>query len=396
MCPVTQNIRQGQFKHARISRRKRAVLPHLGNFFFGNIYHALTGNKRLPRALFKRAVANGLDREQLDAVWRQARDRDELAPLMLSIAENRLQQALYWHDVGVRNRARDNYLDAAFWEMYGSMLMTDATARQKALARARASYALAAPSFANPAEEIDIHYMGLVLKGYLRVPAPAEGEATSIINTNHPCAILFNGISTSKEEFYFTENSLLSLGVATFSFDYPFTNESNSMVALDADELGNALLLALSSRAEIDMSRLVAYGTSVGGRIALYVAARYGQRFRAVVSVSAPFDLLNDLDLLLPAMRREFAASQQCSKTTVFDIARQTEMRGELERIEVPALIVGGGKDIVAMPEETKTIYEQISSADKKLIICPGASHNCYEMMPSLRHEIAQWIKQRL
>jgi hypothetical protein len=48
------------------------------------------------------------------------------------------------------------------------------------------------------------------------------------------------------------------------------------------------------------------------------------------------------------------------------------------------------------MPEETKMIYEQIGAGDKKLIVCPGASHNCYEMMPSLRHEIAQWIKQRL
>lgn len=391
-----QNIRQGQFLHGRISRRKRAALPHLGNIFFGNIYHALTGNKRVSRALFRRAVANGLDREQLDTVWRRVSDHNELAPVMLGIAENRLQQALYWHDVGVRNRARDNYLDAAFWEMYGALVMTDTAARQKSLARVRTSYALAAPHFMNPAEEIDIHYMGMVLKGYLRLPAPVDGETTSIINANHPCVILFNGISTPKEEFYFTENSLLSVGIATLSFDYPFTTEANSMVALEAEELGNALLLALSARPEIDMSRLVAYGTSVGGRIALYVVSKFTQRFRAVASISAPFDLLNDLDLLLPAMRREFAASQQCTKATVFDIARQTNLRGELERIEAPALIVGGGKDIVAMPEETKAIYEQLSSTDKKLIICPGASHNCHEMMPSLRHEIAQWIKQRL
>jgi pimeloyl-ACP methyl ester carboxylesterase len=189
---------------------------------------------------------------------------------------------------------------------------------------------------------------------------------------------------------------LLSLGIATLSFDYPFSTDANSMVALEAEELGNSLLLALSSRPEIDMTRLVAYGTSIGGRIALYIAAKYNQRFRAVVSVSAPYDMLNDLDLLLPAMRREFAASQECSKATVFDIARQTPLRGELEQIELPALVVGGGKDIVAMPEETKMIYEQIGAGDKKLIVCPGASHNCYEMMPSLRHEIAQWIKQRL
>lgn len=393
---MTHNITVGQVQSGRVSRRKRAVLPHLGNFFFGNIYHALTGNKRLPRPLFRRAVANGIDREQLEAVWRQVQDRDDLAPLMLAIAENRLQQALYWHDVGVRNRARDNYLEATCWELYASLLLTDPAARQKSLAQAKTSYALAAPHFANPCRDIDIHYMGMELKGYLRLPTPVDAEAASIINTNHPCVILFNGISTPKEEFYFTENSLLSLGIATLSFDYPLSADASNMVALDTDELGNALLLTLSTRPEIDMSRLVAYGTSVGGRIALYIAAKYNQRFRAVASVSAPYDMLNDLDLLLPAMRREFAAGQQCSKSTVFEIARQTPLRGELEKIDIPALVVGGGKDIVAMPEETKMIYEQISAGDKKLIICPGASHNCYEMMPSLRHEIAQWIKQRL
>lgn len=398
---MTQHLKQKAAVSPRFSRRSRAVLPHLGNFFFGNIYSALTGTGRLSRPLFKRAVANGIDKEQLDALYRQIEDRNGLAPAMLSIAENRLQQALYWHDVGVKNRARDHYLEAAFWELYASLVIEDAAGRNRSLTRCRTSYALAAPHFANPAELVEINYLGHTLKGYLRLPlqrasAAVDSEAEDFINTNHACVVLFNGISTPKEELYFTENSLLSLGMATLSFDYPVADDSQGMLALNGEELGNSLLLMLSTRAEIDMSRLVAYGTSIGGRIALYVASKYNQRFRAVVSLSAPYDLLTDLDLLLPAMKREFAAAANCTKSTVFDIARQTNLRGELEKISAPSLVVGGGKDIVALPDETKAIYEQIASSDKKLIICPGASHMCSEMMPSLRHEIAQWIKQRL
>ena len=58
--------------------------------------------------------------------------------------------------------------------------------------------------------------------------------------------------------------------------------------------------------------------------------------------------------------------------------------------------MLGGGKDLIAMPEETRAIYEQCGATDKKLIICPSAGHNCDDMMPSLRYEIAQWLKQRL
>lgn len=394
---MTHTTKQAAIRHARFSRRRRAVLPHLGNFFFGNLFNAITGNKRFPRPLFNRAIANGLNKEQLETVCRQIRDREELAPAMLSIAENQLQHALYWHDVGVKNRARDNYLESAFWELFGSLLLQDAASRAKSLARCRASYALAAPHFVNPAQEVIVDYLGTTLKGYLRLPSLLNStEEPTAINANHPCVVLFNGISTPKEELYFTENSLLAVGLATFSFDYPLADDGQLLAGLDSEELGNALLFTLAAHPEVDMSRLVAYGSSIGGRIALSVAAKFNERFRAIAALSTPYDLLSDLDLLLPAMRRECAAPPLCSKSTLFDIARQTELRGQLENIEIPALIIGGGKDVIAMPEETRLIYEQIKSSDKKLIVCSGASHNCSEMMPSLRHEIAQWIKQRL
>jgi alpha-beta hydrolase superfamily lysophospholipase len=99
---------------------------------------------------------------------------------------------------------------------------------------------------------------------------------------------------------------------------------------------------------------------------------------------------------LLPAMQHELAASTNCSKAAIFDLARRTPLRPLLPYMKTPLLAVGGGRDIIAMPDETRAIYEECGSTDKKLIICAGAGHNCFEMMPSLRHEIAQWIRQRL
>ena len=40
--------------------------------------------------------------------------------------------------------------------------------------------------------------------------------------------------------------------------------------------------------------------------------------------------------------------------------------------------------------------WEMPGAPDKKLLYIPNAGHGCYEMMPSLRYEIAQWIRQRI
>jgi pimeloyl-ACP methyl ester carboxylesterase len=401
---VTQILRQPENKHAGISRRKRAVLPHLGNFFISNIYEAITGNRRLPKALLKRAVANGLSREHLDAVYRQARSPEELPALLLRIADDRLHKALYWDEIGVKNRARENFFESTLWDLYASCLINDPGARSRIIERFSSSYATAAPHFANPAEPIDIPYLSTSIKGYLRVPSlqpkpAAEAEAEPCINVNHPCVILFNGIGSPKEELHLTENALLAIGAATMSFDYPsggFEDATQGSLGFDTEELANSLFLYLASRIDIDTSRVALLGLSVGGRLALYAALRQPERFRAIATLSAPYEMLADLDLLLPVMKREYAVAPGCTKASIFEMAKCTPLRGQLINLTSSVLVIGGGKDLIAMPEETRTIYDQCGSSDKKLIVCPAAGHNCNEMMPSLRHEIAQWLRQRL
>jgi pimeloyl-ACP methyl ester carboxylesterase len=402
---MAQNLRQPLTRHASISRRRRAVLPHLGNYFLANIYEAITGNRRLPKTLSSRAVANGLSREHVDAVYRQAKTPDELPALLLRIADDRLHKALYWDEIGVKNRSRENFLESTLWDLYACCLISEPAARARVIERFRSSYALAAPHFVNAAMPVEIPYLSTSIKGYLRLPGQpksADGESDiehSYISVNHPCVILFSSIGAPKEELHLTENSLLATGAATLSFDYPaggFEESGQSAFTFDAEELANALYLFLSSLTEIDASRIALMGFSIGGRLALYAALRQPERFRAIATLSAPYEMLADLDLLLPVMKREFAVTTSCVKSSIFDLARSTPLRGQLTSLTSSVLLVGGGKDLVAMPEETRAIYEQCGSSDKKLIICPAAGHNCNEMMPSLRHEIAQWLRQRL
>jgi pimeloyl-ACP methyl ester carboxylesterase len=398
---MPQDLKQQPGKHSKISRRRRAMLPGLGNMFVGKLYVALGGQRRFPR-LFKRAVAHGLSREHLEAVARQAKTSADLPRLLSGAGENHFQRGLYWHDVGVKSRARDHYLESALWFLYAAISATSPRLQAKALARCESSYLLAAPNFASPAELVAIQMPSGMISGYLRVPVPqveAGESGGGFISTNYPCAILFNAVNAPKEELHLTENALLATGTATLSFDYPgygTNDQAGELFNFSPDDLVNSLLLFLSGRSEIDMSRLAAYGTSLGGRLALYAAAKFPDRFRAVVSQSAPLDLLMDIHLLLPALQRENAVSANCSKAAIFDLARRTPLHQVLPWVNSALLAVSGSRDAIAMPEETRAIYEECNSTDKKLIVCAGAGHNCYEMMPSLRHDIAQWIRQRL
>ena len=398
---MTQALTQHTMRHTRFSRKRRAMLPHLGNLFLGKLYHAL-GGIHGQTTLFKRAVANGLRREHLESIIRQAKVSSDLPRLLYGVGENHFHRALYWHDVGVKSRARDHYLESSLWYLYAAVSATAPSLHEKALARCESSYLLASPHFTNPAELVAIQYPAGMLSAYLRLPVARVEEHTegnAYINANFPVAVLFNSLNAPKEELHLTENALLATGVATLSFDYPgygLKNNGTDLSNFDVEELGNSLLLFLASRPEIDNSRVAAYGSGIGGRLALYIAAKFTDRFRAIAALSAPLDLLADVHLLLPAMQHELAASTTCSKATIFDLARRTPLRPLLPYMKTPLLAVGGGRDIVAMPEETRAIYEECGSTDKKLVICAGAGHNCFEMMPSLRHEIAQWIRQRL
>lgn len=376
-------------------------MPQLGNRILGDIYYAITGTKRLPRVLGKRAIAAGLDEEQVNAIFKQAKSSEEVEQLLSSLASDRLQKGMYWYDVGVKNRARDHYLESSLWDIMAALVSTASAQRSKSFERAQDSYALAAPNFQNPAEAVEIAYLSGKLNGYLRLPTSKIDESVDepFIDVTHPCVILLNGISAPKEELHLTENALLAVGCATLSFDYPaqvFDDSAQSLMAFDVDELGSALTLFLESRPEIDSARLALHGTSIGGRLAVAIAASVPDKYRALCITSTPYDLLTETNLLVPAMRRELAASASCTKAAILDLARRTSMASSLSRLQTPALVIGGGKDVIATAEEARLTYEQCGSSDKKLVICSSAGHNCYEMMPSLRHEIAQWIRQRL
>lgn len=379
-------------KKTTTERLKRASWNSISQKVYGDIYQAITGSLHLPGRFVQRALANGLPAQDLEHAIRCAKTLQELPDYLLSASEQKLEKATYWDELGLKTRARDNYLESALWGMYAELLIEDEEQKSVVWRQFRESYFRASPYFNAPADSVAIHYLATNLIGYFRRPPQDEDSFEKL-----PVVILLNGLFTPIEELHYLENSLLSQGFATLSVDYPGVTMHSAQVpsAFDVKELGNALNLFLSGRVDIDLSRVTLYGLSLGGRMAMYLALAFPERFSSIVSLSTPLDLLADMDRLTPTFAREHFVSTLAARTALYETAHHTPIEDDIRYIQAPLLVLGGGKDRISTPEQTKDIFEKAGSADKKLILCPGAGHCLYEMMPSVRYEIAQWIKQR-
>jgi 2,6-dihydroxypseudooxynicotine hydrolase len=369
------------------SVRKHAAQSNL----FSRILSTLRG-RSIPSFLVNRAAANGLIREEVETALRQAKRWEHLPHIFSSIAGELHEKALYWDDLGLNPRAAAHYLQSSFWDFYAQLLiLRDQDNRSLFYARCSRSYRHAAPHFEYAATAVEIPYQAGSLKGYLRLPV-IEAHAQA------PCVVIVNSVNSAKEELHYTENAFLKMGIATLSFDLPGFGESfdDHLDSGDFEILGNALYLFLNQHKEIDPERLALHGLGIGGALALTLVLLTPDRYQAVATLSAPYQLESTLERLLPAVRREALSLTDGAEDVLRGFATRMPRAADLRQLTCPLMAVGGGKDILAPASDTKSIYDLAGSVDKKLLFIPNASHGCYEMMPSLRYEIAQWIRQRV
>lgn len=358
------------------------------------------GAHYLPKFLRRRMIASGIRQDELESVLRQSKNFDKLSHLFAAVQEARESKGRYWYELGLKPKSKDYLLNSAIWGFYASLLSTDDQDFQRnAYTSSAKSYALAAPLFKYPAQQVDIPCTTNTLKGYIRLPqTDSKAAKLDILQRQYPCVILINGFHSSKEELFFVENAFLNQKIATLSFDHAGIGESiqTSRDSLDLSALGNALRICVQSIPQIDPHRVAVFGTSLGGAIALNLAAEFPDHFKAVAALSAPFDLASRLDVLLLSSWRQVNYIMSNDEQVIHECARKLSLKNSLPSVQASTLIVSGGKDRLAGKIDGQLIYDQVAAQDKKLLICPRARHGCYEMMPSLRYEIAQWIKQRI
>jgi fermentation-respiration switch protein FrsA (DUF1100 family) len=122
----------------------------------------------------------------------------------------------------------------------------------------------------------------------------------------------------------------------------------------------------LAGRPDVDASRIVYFGESLGTAVAIDLAVEHQP---AALILRSPFTSMADLGQhhypFLPVrflLRDRFAAIDQ------------------IRRIRVPLLVIAGAHDRVVPIESSRRLYDAVV-APKTLLVLPDADHNDYELL---------------
>jgi fermentation-respiration switch protein FrsA (DUF1100 family) len=200
---------------------------------------------------------------------------------------------------------------------------------------------------------------GLVLSGWFVAASSVSPRAITVL--------VFNGNAGNRASRAPLAAAFRQRGWQTLLFDYrgyggnPGTPTEGGLAA-DS----RAARAYLAGRPDVDVSRIVYFGESLGTAVAIDLA---GEHPPAALVLRSPFTSMVDLGRrhypLLPVrlfLRDRFQAIDR--------------IRG----LRVPVLVIAGERDRIVPIENSRRLYDAVV-APKTLLVLPGADHNDEELL---------------
>ena len=287
-----------------------------------------------------------------------------------------------------RGEARDLFLAASASYNFAQYVVFMDLDRKRSLHEACVNaYAQTAPLFDPPARPFEVPYRRRSMRGYLRVP-PGGAPA--------PVVVMFNGTNAVKEELHWWSEALLARGLATVIFDGPGLGETFYRLSMVAEPrlVGLAVVNELQSRAELDTEAIGMFGQSLGGYLAIRMAA-FDSRVRAVAAVSPPFSAEVYWNVTLVHMRRELAQLYGMAEAEMGREIHRITLNQALPHLRCPLMISGGGHDLVTPGEEAWRIFDA-ARCERELAYYPRGAHDCFNVLGDLRPRMASWLARQL
>jgi pimeloyl-ACP methyl ester carboxylesterase len=204
--------------------------------------------------------------------------------------------------------------------------------------------------------------------------------------------------------YWFPTMEVVAEHFRTYSFDFWGFGDSRRKLTQESIQNYSDQVIRFLDALGIDRVQLV--GHSMGGMVALKTAITYPDRIQRVATVGAPIDgdslswllkltdrpLFADLFAGQPWLRRRLfrfflgetsdpAVSEVIDdsvKSSALSMRRavssmwRTDLRPELSRLRVPALIVHGGRDDIVNPNQAD-LFDNVPSAE--VVLMPRSRH---------------------
>jgi len=257
-----------------------------------------------------------------------------------------------------------------------------------------------------PAKRVEIPYKGGVIAGYLHHAESVRGPT--------PCAVFLNGLDSIKEMTYRIGlgQALAKRGVATLFIDQPGTGEALRLhkltAVIEVEQWASVVVDYLQTREKsIDPERIGISGWSMAGYYAPRAAA-FEPRFKFCVAFGAQYDF-GDVQRKRLAQTAQNPVPHywdhvqwvwgQDSRDAWIDYSTGITLRGILDRIKVPTLVVHGENDRQINVSYAQALFNDLVNAPKKELkifrVTDGGIEHCgADAIDNPRDYIADWIAE--
>jgi len=336
-----------------------------------------------------RFVANGIDANDFDRVLGETSEWRDWAPSWKRLGDEHRAIAEDAERAGRTVTATDAYQRAAWCYHLGKFLWFEDLALHDELRELTiATYAKAMPHLDPIAHRIEVPFERAVIPGILRAPPGA---------TRAPLVIVVPGLDSVKEELYAVESHFLRRGLATLTIDGPGQGENAPRFPIRADwsTVITPLLDHLASvDLGVDLDRVGLVGISMGGIYGPRAAAKE-RRLRAIVALAGPYDLSECWPQLNELTKGGYVFyTKSRDEAEAFERSKTLTLRGVLNDVRCPLLVIHGGKDRLFPPEQAERIVREAPNGT--LLLYPEGNHVCNNIPYKYRPAMADWMRERL
>jgi len=158
------------------------------------------------------------------------------------------------------------------------------------------------------------------------------------------------------------------------------TETSPTQAGLEKDS--QAALDHLRSRTDIDPSKIILFGRSLGAAVAVQLAANNPEKVRALVVENTFTSIPDMVEVVFPFLRW---FKSLCTNPW-FSVKRVPELR-------MPTLFISGLRDELVPASQMKKLYEACGSNNKKMIEFPTGQHNDTWLCDDYNEKLAEWLE---
>ncbi len=213
-----------------------------------------------------------------------------------------------------------------------------------------------------------------------------------------PCVIYVPGMDQTKEVFPKAHRNVAQeRGFHVIAMDGPGQGNSNIQkiraVGENYERAGAAVIDYLLGRDEVEPSKIAIYGISMGSYWSLRLAS-YDHRMAAIVGAVATFNPNNTIfTVSSPRFKQMFMYMAGMDDEGEFDenVARHMTVRGYVEKIQCPTLLVTGEFDPLCPLEDAVEAYEDLK-VPKELWVIENQYHPLWGLSNLGGLDIHQYI----